>query len=177
MWLADHAADIERLEKLRADLAGAEPELELLQQDGTEQGGKIREFLEKRFAATREEIERLAGAIKEQATWHFDSDEDAWRHQVLTDLIADLARLQAKDDEKKGALADVQQRHALVSTLRARSIDEHQSAWDEVIASIAASPKYGRLKIKPQLGLVPLGADPDSQLYEFAHKWREGLCL
>ncbi len=38
-----------------------------------------------------------------------------------------------------------------------------------MIESIAASAKYEGLRITPQLGLVPLGTDPESGLYEFSH--------
>jgi formylglycine-generating enzyme required for sulfatase activity len=37
------------------------------------------------------------------------------------------------------------------------------------IIGISASPKYGGLRITPQLGLVPIGPDPESGLWEFAH--------
>ncbi|MCY2959245.1 MAG: bifunctional serine/threonine-protein kinase/formylglycine-generating enzyme family protein [Planctomycetota bacterium] len=46
---------------------------------------------------------------------------------------------------------------------------EARAAWDAAIADIAASPRYGGLRIVPQLGLVPLGADPSSGLWEFWH--------
>jgi hypothetical protein len=44
--------------------------------------------------------------------------------------------------------------------------------WAEAIASIAdpkASPEYEGLAITPQLGLLPIGRDPRSKLWEFAH--------
>jgi hypothetical protein len=40
---------------------------------------------------------------------------------------------------------------------------------DQATAAIAASPKYGGLKLEPQLGLLPIGLDPESGLWEFAH--------
>ncbi|MFI5403648.1 MAG: formylglycine-generating enzyme family protein, partial [Planctomycetota bacterium] len=60
-------------------------------------------------------------------------------------------------------------RRELSTTLRARSIDAHRAEWEATIAGIAASPKYAGLRIKPQIGLVPLGPDPASGLFEFAH--------
>jgi formylglycine-generating enzyme required for sulfatase activity len=49
---------------------------------------------------------------------------------------------------------------------------EAKKRWAEAIASIqnrAQCPKYDGLVIAPQLGLLPIGRDPDSRLWEFAH--------
>jgi formylglycine-generating enzyme required for sulfatase activity len=54
-------------------------------------------------------------------------------------------------------------------SVRARSIDVHREDWDRAIAAIAAEPKYGGLQLTAQLGIVPLGPDPESQLWEFVH--------
>jgi formylglycine-generating enzyme required for sulfatase activity len=39
----------------------------------------------------------------------------------------------------------------------------------EAIADERRSPQYRGLRIEPQVGLVPVGQDPDSGLFEFAH--------
>ncbi len=83
-----------------------------------------------------------------------------WQRSVLTDIIGGLDRI---DRELLGAIA---KRYELASTLSQRSI-EHP-AWRDTIAAIASSPRYHGLKLSPQLGLVPLGRDPKSQLFEFA---------
>ncbi|MEM7307770.1 MAG: formylglycine-generating enzyme family protein [Planctomycetota bacterium] len=62
--------------------------------------------------------------------------------------------------------------HEEANTLRERSIDEHDDAWAETIDDVAdedAYPDYRGLALAPQLGLVPLGPDPGSGLFEFAH--------
>jgi hypothetical protein len=66
-------------------------------------------------------------------------------------------------------LANVVRRHDLASTLVQASVERHAAGWSETMKAIEASPKYGGLRIRPQVGLVPLGADPDSGLFEFAH--------
>jgi formylglycine-generating enzyme required for sulfatase activity len=43
------------------------------------------------------------------------------------------------------------------------------AAWSGAIDAVAHSPHYGGLHLVPQLGLVPLGPDPASGLWEFAH--------
>ncbi|MCP3869241.1 MAG: SUMF1/EgtB/PvdO family nonheme iron enzyme [Gammaproteobacteria bacterium] len=41
--------------------------------------------------------------------------------------------------------------------------------WSRAIESIAVSPRYAGLKLKPRVGLLPLGLDSGSGLWEFAH--------
>ncbi len=74
-----------------------------------------------------------------------------------------------------GTFEQVRARLEFASTLRARSVEDFAGRWDEVRAAIAASPRYGAgpdgsggLVLEPQVGLVPLGADPESGLQEFA---------
>lgn len=63
----------------------------------------------------------------------------------------------------------VERRATFARTVQARSIDEPRAAWDRTIAAVASSPLYGGLRLRPLLGLVPLGTDLDSGLEEFAH--------
>jgi formylglycine-generating enzyme required for sulfatase activity len=44
---------------------------------------------------------------------------------------------------------------------------EHERRWSEALAEIRAA--YPGHELAPQLGLVPIGPDPDSGLWEFAH--------
>ncbi len=67
-----------------------------------------------------------------------------------------------------GGQARLAERIAAAEALHRRSIGEHRTLWEETIAAIAASSHYGGLVIAPQLGLVPLGPDPESGLFEFA---------
>jgi formylglycine-generating enzyme required for sulfatase activity/serine/threonine protein kinase len=99
---------------------------------------------------------------KQRESWTFEAEQDDWRHQVLADLRKGF-------DALATTLARVEKRQEVAATLRERSIAERRGAWDATIAAIAASPEYGGLRIVPQLGLVPLGPDPDSGLFEFAH--------
>jgi formylglycine-generating enzyme required for sulfatase activity len=86
---------------------------------------------------------------------------------VLTETLEGLDRLDGGG--QGGALAAVERRLAFAAALRARSIEDHAEAWRATIDAVAASAKYGGLRIAPQMGLVPLGPDPVSGLFEFAH--------
>ncbi|MBK8099510.1 MAG: hypothetical protein IPK26_20565 [Planctomycetes bacterium] len=52
--------------------------------------------------------------------------------------------------------------------LRHLTIDDHEPGWRDAMARIAANPAYRQFVLMPQLGLIPLGPGPDSQLEEFA---------
>ncbi len=49
------------------------------------------------------------------------------------------------------------------------SLHDSTARWDAARRAIAADPRYDGLTLKPQLGLVPLRADPASGLWEFWH--------
>jgi len=149
--LEDHAAEIERLAELRKALAESEPPEEEAEKAAWEE----------RVATARKEVEQLEGQVAERGSWSFASEEDDWRHQVLSDLLEGIDRLAAVREQ-------VRQRHEAARTLEARSIEAHRAKWDATIEAIGKSPKYGGLKLAPQVGLVPLGPDPDSGLFEFA---------
>lgn len=67
---------------------------------------------------------------------------------------------------------EVRERLAFVGSIQRRTLVEPAAAWREAIEAIAdpqRCPLYNGLRIKPQVGLVPLGCDPRSGLWEFAH--------
>jgi formylglycine-generating enzyme required for sulfatase activity/serine/threonine protein kinase len=108
----------------------------------------------------------------------FADAQDRWWHAQLSQLVADLKTF---TDEKAGGLFSsgtspehgwgVVRRAELARTLEERSVSgvEARRGWDEAIAAIARHPLYGGLALTPQLGLLPIGADPESGLWEFAH--------
>ncbi|MFO1076951.1 MAG: bifunctional serine/threonine-protein kinase/formylglycine-generating enzyme family protein [Planctomycetota bacterium] len=90
---------------------------------------------------------------------------DARLAQNLGELVLGLEQLAALRDR-------VAARKARAEELRAASLDAAAAAWRETIAAIAdvdRNPRYRGLRIEPQFGLVPLGQDPQSGLFEFAH--------
>ncbi|HED66579.1 MAG TPA: hypothetical protein ENJ09_13615, partial [Planctomycetes bacterium] len=86
--------------------------------------------------------------------------EGRWSIRSAEGVLAGLDRLAPAAD-------DVRARLERARTLRERSIDGEREAWDRAIEAIAANPRYGGLELTPQMGLVPLGEDPESGLWEF----------
>ncbi len=149
----DHAGEIERLEAVKAELEKPV--------DPAADEAKRKEAADRR-TTLEEEAKKLKTAIATRSSWRLTGEGDDWRHQVLADLLRGLDALAATLDK-------VEKRHEAASTLAERSIGAHRADWDDVVKAIAASPTYGGLRIVPQLGLVPLGPDSESRLFEFAH--------
>ena len=181
---AQHSEELARLEKERVlrlsdlkrheDLTAA---AEHLWPAHPENERALRDWL----AQARELVSRLPvhretlAALRESAvpsgdTWSFANTEDQWHHDNLAELVAAVDRLAGP----AGTLHDIEQRLEFAMTVVANSTQGPQAAdaWARAVAAIAdedASPAYGGLVLQPQLGLLPIGRDPDSGLWEFAH--------
>ena len=108
------------------------------------------------------------------------SSEDRWWRGQLTSLVAALESFSNPQTGLSGSGTDpqrgwgMQRRLELARTLEERSLSGPTAAqlWRAAIASIqdrAQCPRYGGLVIAPQLGLLPIGRDAHSGLWEFAH--------
>ncbi|MBN1444455.1 MAG: formylglycine-generating enzyme family protein, partial [Planctomycetes bacterium] len=97
--------------------------------------------------------------------WKFSDPEDEARHEMLSMLVAGLAEFMDKDPSK-GAIAMLERRLDWAPSPR-----EFEARWRQAAASIGdprECPGYGGLRVEPIDGLVPIGRDPDSGLWEFA---------
>jgi len=94
-----------------------------------------------------------------------------WFYGMLRSLVDELHVFYAEDD---GLVSEIRERRRLSTNLHALTIDDNRVAWEDAIEGIRRSPLYAGLVIEPQLGLVPLGPDPDSGLFEFAHYGQTG---
>jgi formylglycine-generating enzyme required for sulfatase activity len=153
------AAELRQLEDERAGL-DAHLELATAEQRAIE---------EQRLAEVENAMGRLAKVVGERRTYKFVDERDEWHHATLQKLVLDLEHL---SDPTSGAVADVTNRLAHSRSVVKDTVDDHQREWDAAIKSIAdvnACPKYGGLVIKPQVGLVPIGRNARTGLWEFAH--------
>ncbi|MFT7619244.1 MAG: sulfatase activating formylglycine-generating enzyme [Planctomycetota bacterium] len=89
-----------------------------------------------------------------------------WRYEVMAGLVQDLHDF---SDPQSGVYAKMKERLLQAQTIATKTVDNHKDVWQNTIAEIKNSPMYDGLTIAPQVGLVPLGADPKSQLNEFLH--------
>ncbi len=91
----------------------------------------------------------------------------AWWRESMAELDSTLASLAALEPRRVGTIAEMERRAGLAATITARSIDGFAGEWSEAILAIAADPRYRGLELVEQLGLVPIGQDPASGLFEF----------
>ena len=124
--------------------------------------------IEERLEGFPAERTSLQARLEERLSWRFEG-EDAealgWKHEVLGELVSDLRIFVSE----AGALADVKKRLASAESMRARTVDAYQESWDDALARLRISESYGKLVLKAQVGLIPLGPDPKSGLEEFLH--------
>lgn len=96
--------------------------------------------------------------------WEFDDPEVASEFAQVLSVVVALDRLRI---EPAGTIRRVE---ALRDRSRGLDRAEFGRAWTETIAEIsdsARSPEYRGLAIRPQRGLMPLGRNPASRLFEF----------
>ncbi len=70
-------------------------------------------------------------------------------------------------------VADIESRSGIAATIEEKTIKDFEDLWEEAITDIAVGSRYNGLELKPQVGLVPLGPDPNSGLWEF-WVWESG---
>jgi formylglycine-generating enzyme required for sulfatase activity/serine/threonine protein kinase len=116
-------------------------------------------------------VAKLETIVSKRRTWKFEDTEEQWQHDTLDGLVHGLDDFQS-DDPKVGVIKSVEGRLEFARSVRKRTIDDVRAKWAEAIASIANElecPKYRGARITAQLGLIPIGRDTNSGLWEFAH--------
>lgn len=142
-----------------------------LERDGESEGllDKIARF-EDSVALIEEKLEPLEALPFTRLTWEFATPEVQWEHDTLAGLIGRIEAFAAEG----GLLEDVRWRRAELDRLgvESRTGDAARAAWGRAVEAIGdpeRTPAYDGLALEPQFGLVPIGADPESGLWEFAH--------
>ena len=118
----------------------------------------------------RRHLARLEKSLPKQDDWSYETDADGWQDATLSTLIEGLKRL-GGPAPAPGTLADVARRLDDAGRV-ASSLAASRDRWEAARSAIAdpqRSPKYGGLRIDPQIGLVPIGQNPDTGLWEFEH--------
>ena len=119
--------------------------------------------------------ERGLPGSDEEDDWTFPEEEREarWWNNQLTKLITGLEELEtgllSADGTTETHGWSVPKRLAFARALEAgNSPDgEHVRAWADALPAIRSA--YPGLDLAPQLGLLPIGPDPASKLWEFAH--------
>jgi formylglycine-generating enzyme required for sulfatase activity len=118
------------------------------------------------------EISELSKRVAARHEYVFESAAEEFLHATLSTLIEDLEKF---TDPKTGPPACVKERLVWAKLIHQKTTVEPRAKWEEAIAAIAASDGelasqlYKGYRLESQLGLVPIGIDPVSKLWEFAH--------
>lgn len=118
----------------------------------------------------REWLEQAHGLLEREAD--ADKGSDSRARVAATPAQAKHAQELSSALEQIHALVPiVEQRLEFANALEARTILDAEVAakWEAARAAIRESEHYGGLDLAPQTGLIPIGPDPDSGLWEFAH--------
>jgi formylglycine-generating enzyme required for sulfatase activity len=93
------------------------------------------------------------------------------REDFIPDLVRafvdDLEAL-ASEDGAENSIGGMRRRIAEAETIAERSLEAPAELWEDAITGVLLEEAYGGLELEPQMGLVPLGPDPASGLWEFA---------
>ncbi|MFY9345203.1 MAG: bifunctional serine/threonine-protein kinase/formylglycine-generating enzyme family protein [Planctomycetota bacterium] len=184
-WLRDFgeplSARLPVLEAMLAELRSkAKPTSEAQRQSARELHSRWPEMrrLQSEFGQTsdlgrRQELRAQVRTLESEiavAGYEFADATDGYVHRALAQLVRELGVF-----VKSGAIPGVLARLTEARTVQQTTIDAYRREWDDAIAAIAASDDvrasklYAHFDLKPQAGLVPIGMDADSKLWEFVH--------
>ncbi len=160
--LAD-VARLQELERRAADLGPASPASQPAFEDWLRDARDL--------ALRRDSHAAALAALRENGTfangtWTFANDEDGFRHGLLTQLVEGLDRLA---EPERGLANLIRERLVLSQSMEQASLVGARDAWTHTIDEVAQAPEYRGLALTPIVGLVPIGRDPTTRLFEFAH--------
>lgn len=117
-----------------------------------------------------QELRKYAGNQNGLPTteWTFSDIRRQWEYEILSKLVQDLDTLGGSED-RIGTIKEMEARLEFARTVRRRTLDEYAGDWQTAVDAIRKSDIYHGLELKPQLGLVPIGPDPETKLWEFSH--------
>jgi formylglycine-generating enzyme required for sulfatase activity len=196
-WLVDARALLKRLPEHRAALAALRrrgrplrdrPPFSDPAADAIRYLTPFRDVAEARLRAgvlTEARRKYLQNYLSDAAAMTSDLEKDlASRPVFVYDDVKDqslednLGRLVQRLEALEGSwtvdrtIASVVRRLELARAIEDLTLVKPAAAWKAAIAAIAnpeTDPDYGGMRMVPILGLVPIGRDPRSHLWEFAH--------
>lgn len=130
-----------------------------------------------RIEALQRRVAQLELRVSERSRYEFADAASTFAYRRYAALVASLERLA---DPVAGPASDVSQgefgwgiakRLASVREIEEQSLHAPgaRELWATACDAVRQSPHYGGLELLPQFGLLPLGPDPRSGLWEFAY--------
>ena len=107
---------------------------------------------------------QLTERMEQRLTFTFEDPRDQIRHDGLRRLVAGLERLCGPARSGSVTVQGMRSRLEFATSVRQRTVLDEAAGWTAAAGRVASTG----LALPPQVGLVPLGPDPDSGLEEFA---------
>lgn len=161
-WPSRSAAMQAWLDHDAKELVGALPELRTT----------LAELERKALPETHEEQAAAVNTeVPTRTKWRFEADLDSFLHATLRRLVVDIEAFEQKE------VAAVRDRLAWSQRVGELTITRYRELWDEARLAIlaadgeTASHLYAdtRFELMPQMGLIPIGMNPVTGLWEFYH--------
>ncbi len=125
-----------------------------------------RETLTRDFIAEQKAlITRFEAELASHRAWEFPTADLRWQHDVLSKLVRDLEMFADRESEALNTVAEVSERLTFARRVVARDFPGYRDAWEHATGALRDA---GHGEIVEQPGLLPLGPDPRSGLWEFA---------
>ena len=112
-------------------------------------------------AEIRERLDALQGLLARSDLSYEEGRQTDLRVMAIEKTLVSLKAL-------RGRVERITSRIEWAEEIRSQGGAPGPYRWEDAIEGIRNSPRYGGLVIEPQLGLVPIGPDPDSGCWEFA---------
>jgi formylglycine-generating enzyme required for sulfatase activity len=161
----DRLGDVSRLARLKVEagtLWPSEPEKVAAMRAWLAEA----ERLERTLPAHRAILDDLRAASR--PTGRFPNEAAQFKHDTTAKLTEDLAEF-ADPKPHRGALASVRKRLRFAELVDGETLGRHAARWAEAEHAVAdPQGTYRGFRLAPQRGLVPIGIDPKSGLWEFA---------
>lgn len=154
--------------------------------------------LDQQRAVVAEELQAASAseaAIEQEWSFAADAGDSQWRHDLLQELVRAVSRLEdpvtvaanvtaawKQSVAEESAIVANPPEDATIAAMRLRiaharwvesiSIEQARDEWTDAVERIRSSPRYSAaapMDFAEQLGLVPIGPDPESGLEEFWH--------
>ncbi len=156
--------------RLRAEIAGWNEELADMAAHSSGLGLAQGTLLaHERSARASRRLARIEAQLADPDPSALRDPRERERYGELLGIVRDLQELA---DPAEGLLVSLEARLAAARALEQQSLIDAADEWQRALASIAdpaQCPPYRGLRMRPQVGLVPIGRDPASGLWEFAH--------